>query len=238
MMSAAAPANSHPGESMTFSNERAQSPTLLSNLFQSPNGLFFRPRSCATLVCCLALALACAAPPDKYTAADIQQATQSGDLSSLYDQIEADLKDPAHSEKQRQTMELRLADAGRTLAGEAEKQVEAAIAASALPDGLVPINAYEAQKGQLESVERWDVGTFQRLSSQLSDGEAKTQAAISKNEALLEALTDSQAQEKLALFEELGALHGAGTDEQEEYAEQGVATLRELGEAADRKSVV
>ncbi len=208
----------HPGESMILSKTRAQSPALPSLL--------------ATFLGCLVLALACATPPDKYTAADVQRATESGDLSSLYDQIETDLTDPALSEGQRQTMELRLSEAGRALAQGAEQEIEAAVGSGALPDGLVPLEVYAAQKSLLASIERWDAAAFQRASSQLSDGENRTQDAISAKEAALKALTASQVEEKLTLYAELGALHGSGTDEQAGYVALSATALRELSEAA------
>ena len=191
-------------------------------------------RPLVTIVGCLALLSACAAPPDKYSAEDIQQATTSGNLANLYDQIEADLKDPELGEAQRQTMELRLAESGRSLAQGAEKEVGAAIEGSALPDGLVPLKAYTAQEARLASIKRWDAVTFQRVSTTLSDGEQKTQDAISAKEAELEQLGPEQVEEKLAVFDELGALHGAGTDEQKEYSAMRVKVLGELREEASK----
>jgi hypothetical protein len=186
------------------------------------------------LLGCVLLLVACAAPPDKYTAADVQRASASGNLAALYDQIEADLKDPSLGDTQRQTMELRLADAGRSLAQGAEKEVQAAIQGSTLPSGLVPVTAYEAQASRLESIKRWNAATYQRAAGEVADGQKKTEAVISAKEAELGGLAESQVDEKIALMDELGALYGAGSDEQVEYAEQRAALLSDLRAQANQ----
>ncbi len=217
---------------MMITPERAR--TSLRSLLRNPLGsLRHNAGLPLVLLASIALVAACAAPPDKYTAADIQQASTSGNLAALYDQIEADLKDPALGETQRQTMQLRLSEAGRTLAQGSAKEVRAAVQSSALPDGLVPLKVYDAQASRLESIKRWDAATFQRVSTEITDGKKKTEEAIAAGEAQLAGLSDSQVDEKLALMDQLGALNGAGTDEQVEYAEQKVAILKDLREKAN-----
>lgn len=190
--------------------------------------------TCLAALTAVALVAACAAPPDKYTAVDVQQAAAAGNLAALYDQIAADLEDSSLGESQRQSMELRLAEAGRSLAQGAETEVQAALEASALPSGLVPLEVYDAQASRLESIERWDAAIYQRVAATVADGRKATEAAIQIKKNELEALTDAQAEQKLALLDELSTLYGPGSDEQVAYAGQRVEAVRELRERADQ----
>ena len=107
---------------------------------------------------------------------------------------------------------------------------------AASPSGIVPIRAYDAQDSRLKSIERWDPATYQRVSTSLSDGRKETEAAIAAKAAELDGLSDTQVEEKLAAMDELGALHGAGTDEQVEYAEMRSAVLSEPTRAPNSES--
>jgi hypothetical protein len=187
-----------------------------------------------TLLLTLLLASACAAPPDKYSAADIEQAASAGTLEGLFDSIQTDLADPGLKDAQRRTMELRLAEAGRSLAQGAEKSVQDAASQAALPSGLVPLSVYEAQNPLLEKLERWDAAVYQRVSSDLSTGRQKTQAAVAAAEKELGALGPKQDDRKLALYQELGALYGPGSEQQKSYAAKSEAALAELRTAANQ----
>jgi hypothetical protein len=176
----------------------------------------------------VSLLAACATPPEKFPPELVAKAAQDGSLPALYDEIEASLQEPGLSDQQRQTRELRLKEAGRTLAQGAEKEIEAAVQAGTLPDGLAPLRVYEAQDSRLKSIERWDPATYQRVSATLNDARKATEAAINAKEAALNGLAESQVEEKLAAMEEIGALYGVGTDEQVELAEQRGELLAEL----------
>ena len=187
-----------------------------------------------SLVLSAALVAACAGPPpEKFPQERIAEAAQDGTLASLYDEIAASLEEPGLSEQERQSRELRLKDAGRTLAQGAEKEVAAAVQAAALPDGTVPLKAYDAQATRLESIERWDPATYQRVSASVGDGRRATEEAIAAKRSELDGLADTQVEERLAALDSLSALHGAGTEEQVAYADQKSALLKDLRTKAD-----
>lgn len=195
-----------------------------------------RPASVRPLLLLLGIAVlaACAAPPDKYTAADIQQASSAGNLAELFDQIEADLNDPELSDTQKQTMQLRLAEAGRTLAQGAEKEIQASLESSTLASGVVPLNTLAAQQDRLEKIERWDAATYQRASGDVTASEKKTRETISAKETELAALADSQIEEKFALYDEIGALYGTGSEKQAEYQSRKLEQVRGLRDEASK----
>jgi hypothetical protein len=168
----------------------------------------------------IGIAGACASPPEKYTEDEIQQAASVGALPEIYDRIAADLASPEWNEQQRQTLQLRLEEVGRGLAENAENEITATLGDSVLASGLAPLEAYRAQQLRLASIKRWDATIYQRVAAGLSQGEQQTRDAISVKRAELEPLSATQVEEKVSLFDELGALYGEGAEEQIGYAEQ------------------
>ena len=131
-----------------------------------------------------ALLVACGSPPPPpVTPQDIQQAAGRGELPSLYAEIKLDLADSKLKDDNRRELELRLSEVGRRLAEKAESKVTSALDRAKLASGFVPLNGYESQDGRLTEVEEWSPAVYQRISTRITDGRAKTLDRISVLEA-------------------------------------------------------
>ena len=82
-------------------------------------------RSLLIAASAFALATACASPPPKITADDVERATEAGSLPDLYEQIQVELQSPDVGESAKAELRLRLDDTGRRLGAGVEAEVEA-----------------------------------------------------------------------------------------------------------------
>lgn len=175
------------------------------------------------------LLTSCAGPVEpKVTAEDVRRAADAGELPNLYETIEVELQSPDTSEKEKVELRLRQDDVSRRLGATVEAETRAALEAARLPSGQVPLEAFGALDARMQKLARWSPSTYARVAQDVQTEKQATEQAIAAKQVELDQLTAAQVPEKLALFDALGALHGAGSVAQVGYVEKRNALIAEL----------
>ena len=164
--------------------------------------------------------------------ADTANAPQAS-LESLFDQISTQLSAAKPGSSRATRLEAQRRTVGHELATRAADSVRARLAQVERVDGKIPANAIERDFGGHEDIERWDADVYAALASELQKESDSTRSAIQTLEDRLSATAEDDVRERVLILSELGALSGAGSEDQIRYAQQSDAILSEVSKKAE-----